>query len=224
MIGAIDEIARPQDVIVNAAGSAPGDLHKLWRARDPKSYHLEYGYSTMGYEIPAGIGVKLAAPEREVYVIIGDGSFLMMPQEIVTSIQEGIKLNIVLIDNHGFQSIGGLSNSLGSGGFGTRYKYRNPETGQLNGENLPVNFAEIAGGLGANVIEAKDLASFKAALAESCAQKRTTVTVVETDPEERVPGYESWWDVAIAQVSEMESVQAARSEYEEALKKERYFL
>lgn len=224
VIGAIDEMAGPQDVVLNAAGSAPGDLHKLWRARDPKSYHLEYGYSTMGYEIPAGIGVKMAAPEREVYVIIGDGSFLMMPQEIVTSIQEGIKLNIVLVDNHGFQSIGGLSNSLGSEGFGTRYKYRNPETGQLDGENLHLNFVGIARGLGAHVIEAKDLPSFKSALAESCAQKRTTVTVVETDREERVPGYESWWDVAVAQVSEMESVRLARNAYEEAIKKERdYF-
>jgi 3D-(3,5/4)-trihydroxycyclohexane-1,2-dione acylhydrolase (decyclizing) len=224
VIGAINEIARPQDVIVNAAGAAPGDLHKLWRARDPKSYHLEYGYSTMGYEIPGGLGVKLAAPEREVYVVIGDGSFLMMPQDIVTSVQEGIKLNVVLIDNHGFQSIGGLSNSLGSKGFGTHYKYRNPATGQLNGEYLPVNFAEVARGLGAHVIEARDLASLKAALAESCTQRKTTVTVIETDREERVPGYESWWDVAIAQASEMESVQKARQEYEEAVKKERHYL
>lgn len=224
VIGAINEFARPQDVIVNAAGAAPGDLHKLWRSRDPKSYHLEYGYSTMGYEIPGGLGVKLAAPEREVYVMIGDGSFLMMPQEIVTSIQEGIKLNIILVDNHGFQSIGGLSNSLGSGGFGTHYRYRNPATGHLDGDTLPVNFAEIARGLGAHVIEAGDLPSFKAALAESCAQSRTTVTVVKTDREERVPGYESWWDVAIAEVSEIESVRAARKNYERALQKERYFL
>ncbi len=224
VIGAINDFARPQDVIVNAAGAAPGDLHKLWRSRDPKSYHLEYGYSTMGYEIPGGLGVKLAAPDREVYVMIGDGSFLMMPQEIVTSIQEGIKLNIILVDNHGFQSIGGLSNSLGSGGFGTRYRYRNPATGQLDGDTLPVNFAEIARGLGAYVIEAKDLPSFKAALAESCAQSRTTVTVVQTDREERVPGYESWWDVAIAEVSEIESVRAARAEYERAKQRERYYL
>ena len=224
VIGAINEFARPQDVIVNAAGAAPGDLHKLWRSRDPKSYHLEYGYSTMGYEIPGGLGVKLAAPEREVYVMIGDGSFLMMPQEIVTSIQEGIKLNIILVDNHGFQSIGGLSNSLGSGGFGTHYRYRNPATGQLDGDTLPVNFAEIARGLGAHVIEAGDLPSLKAALAESCAQSRTTVTVVKTDREERVPGYESWWDVAIAEVSEIESVREARKNYERALQKERYFL
>jgi 3D-(3,5/4)-trihydroxycyclohexane-1,2-dione acylhydrolase (decyclizing) len=224
VIGAIDEIARPQDVVVNAAGSAPGDLHKLWRARDPKGYHVEYGYSTMGYEIPGGIGVKLAAPDREVYVVVGDGSFLMMPQDIVTALQENVKLNIILIDNHGFQSIGGLSNSLGSGGFGTYYKQRNPQTGQLNGQNTAVSFAEIARGLGAHVIEAKDLASLKAALQESCAQKRTTVTIIETDREERVPGYESWWDVAIAEVSEMESVQNARKEYEAALNKERNYL
>src|SRR5262249_3866438 len=133
VIGAINAAARPTDVVVNAAGAAPGDLHKLWRSQDPKSYHLEYGYSTMGYEIPGGLGVKLAAPEREVFVIVGDGSFLMMPQEIVTAIQEGIKLNIVLIDNHGFQSIGGLSASLGSGGFGTHYRYRDAQTGQLTG-------------------------------------------------------------------------------------------
>lgn len=224
VIGAINEIARPQDVVLNAAGAAPGDLHKLWRTRDPKGYHLEYGYSTMGYEIPGGMGVKLAAPEREVYVVIGDGSFLMMPQDIVTALQENIKLNIILIDNHGFQSIGGLSNSLGSGGFGTRYKYRNPQTGQLDGEDLAVDFVAVARGLGAHVIEAKDLPSFKAALQESLAQKRTTVTVIETDREERVPGYESWWDVAIAEVSEMESVRIARMEYEEASKKERHYL
>ncbi len=224
VIGAINEIARPQDVIVNAAGAAPGDLHKLWRARDPKSFHLEYGYSTMGYELAAGIGVKLAAPEREVYVLIGDGSFLMMPQEIVTAIQENVKLNVVLVNNHGFQSIGGLSASLGSGGFGTRYKYRDPVTGQLSGENLPVDFAAIARGLGAHVIEANDLAALQAALADARAQTRTTVIIVETDPEARVPGYESWWDVAVAETSEIASVQAARAAYEEGLKKERYFL
>jgi 3D-(3,5/4)-trihydroxycyclohexane-1,2-dione acylhydrolase (decyclizing) len=224
VIGALNAIAREQDVIINAAGAAPGDLHKLWRTRDPKSYHLEYGYSTMGYEIPAGIGVKMAAPEREVFVIVGDGSYLMMPQEIVTAVQEGIKLNIVVIDNHGFQSIGGLSNAIGSNGFGTYYKYRDAQSGQLSGANLPVDFAMNARSLGAHVFEAKDLPSFKDALAESVKQTRTTVTVIETDREERVPGYESWWDVAIAEVSEIESVRAARAEYAEAKKKERYYL
>ncbi|HEY6041775.1 MAG TPA: thiamine pyrophosphate-dependent enzyme, partial [Anaerolineae bacterium] len=222
LIGAINDLARPQDVVVNAAGSAPGDLHKLWRARDPKSFHIDYGYSTMGYEIPGAMGVKLAAPEREVYVLVGDGTFLMMPQEIVTCVQEGIKLNIILVNNYGFQSIGGLSNSLGSGGFGTHYKYRTG-SGQLDGRDLAVDYAAIARGLGAVVIEATDYASFKNALVESARQTKTTVTVITTDREARVPGYESWWDVAIAQVSEMDSVTTARAEYEQALKKERNY-
>src|SRR5262249_32403294 len=117
VIGVVNEVSQPRDVIVCAAGSLPGDLHKLWRARDPKGYHLEYGYSTMGYEIAGGLGIKMADPEREVYVMVGDGSYLMMAQEIVTSIQEGYKLNIVVLDNHGFSSIGGLSRACGSGGF-----------------------------------------------------------------------------------------------------------
>ena len=125
--------SRPTDVVVCAAGSLPGDLHKLWRARDPKGYHLEYGYSCMGYEIAGGLGVKMAAPDRGVYVMVGDGSYLMMAQEIVTAIQEGIAITIVLLDNHGFASIGGLSESVGCDGFGTRYRHRAPATGELDG-------------------------------------------------------------------------------------------
>src|SRR5204862_400963 len=124
VIGAVNDASRPQDVVVCAAGAMPGDLHKLWRTRDPKGYHVEYGYSCMGYEIAGGLGVKLAAPEREVYVMVGDGSYLMMPGEIVTAVQEGLKLTIVLVDSHGFNSIGGLSRSLGTNGFGTHYRYR----------------------------------------------------------------------------------------------------
>ncbi len=224
VIGAVNGIAAPRDVVVCAAGSLPGDLHKLWRTRDPKGYHLEYGYSCMGYEIAGGLGVKMAAPEREVYVMVGDGSYLMMAQEIVTSIQEGYKLNVVLIDNHGFASIGGLSESIGSGGFGTRYRRRDEASGQLDGEVLPVDFAANARSLGAHVIEARDLPSLREALAEARDQTRTTVVVIETDREERVPGYESWWDVPVAEVSEMESVRAARRAYEAALGKERHHL
>lgn len=224
VIGAVNAAARPQDVVLCAAGSLPGDLHKLWRTRDPKGYHLEYGYSCMGYEIAGGLGVKMAAPDREIYVMVGDGSYLMMAQEIVTSIQEGHKLNIILINNHGFASIGGLSETLGSSGFGTRYLYRNPATGQLDGDRLPVDFAANARSLGAHVIEAPDLPAFKAALGEAEAQTRTTVIVVETDREQRVPGYESWWDVPVAEVSQVASVQRARADYEEALKKERRLL
>ncbi len=224
VIGAVSRAAGPRDVVVCAAGSLPGDLHKLWRPRDPKGYHLEYGYSCMGYEIAGGLGVKMADPSREVYVMVGDGSYLMMSSEIVTSIQEGYKLTIVLLDNHGFSSIGGLSQSLGSDGFGTRYRYRNSETGQLDGEVLPLDFAANARGLGADVIEAADLPSLVEALEAAKTAQRTTVIVVETDPEARVPGYESWWDVPVAEVSAQEAVRDARESFEQAQERERHYL
>ena len=224
VIGAVNEASRPQDVVLCAAGSLPGDLHKLWRTRDPKGYHLEYGYSCMGYEIAGGLGVKIADPDREVYVMVGDGSYLMLSHEIVTSVQEGYKLTIILINNHGFSSIGGLSESLGSAGFGTKYLYRNDQTGQIEGGRLPVDFAANASSLGAHVIETTDLPSLKAALQEAKKQDRTTVIVIETDREERVPGYESWWDVAVAEVSEIETVQTAFESYQSAKERERYHL
>jgi len=178
----------------------------------------------MGYEIAGGLGVKMADPSREVYVMVGDGSYLMMAQEIVTSVQEGYKLNIILVDNHGFASIGGLSEHVGSQGFGTRYLCRSDSTGQLDGEFLPVDFAANARSLGAHVIKAADLAEFKTALNESRQQEQTTVIVIETDREQRVPGYESWWDVPVAEVSEIETTQAAYQEYESARPNERDFL
>jgi len=223
VIGAVNEFSRPQDVVVCAAGSLPGDLHKLWRTRDPKGYLLEYGYSTMGYEIAGGLGVKMADPSREVYVMVGDGSYLMMPSEIVTSIQEGHKLNIILIDNHGFASIGGLSESLGSGGFGTRYRFRDPESGELAGPTLPVDYATNARSLGAHVIEAGTIDDLEAALEEARTVDRTTVITIETDREARVPSYESWWDVPVAEVSEIEPVRQARADYERARERERAF-
>ena len=224
VIGAVNSASRPQDIVLGAAGSLPGDLHKLWRTRDEFGYHLEYGYSCMGYEIAGGLGAKMAAPEREVYVMVGDGSYLMMSQEIVTAVQEGIKINIILIDNHGFASIGGLSESLGSDGFGTRYLARNEKTGQLDGAPLPVDFAANARSLGAHVIEARTVFDLRMALEEAKKQTRTTVIYVETDREQRVGGYESWWDVPVAETSEMESVRAAYQDYAESKKKERYFL
>ncbi|MBI3973925.1 MAG: 3D-(3,5/4)-trihydroxycyclohexane-1,2-dione acylhydrolase (decyclizing) [Chloroflexi bacterium] len=224
VIGAVNEVAGPRDVVVCAAGSLPGDLHKLWRARDPKGYHLEYGYSTMGYEIPGGLGIKMADPSREVFVMVGDGSYLMMPSEIVTSIQEGYRLTIVLIDNHGFASIGGLSESVGSGAFGTQYRYRDATTGQLTGEPLPVDYVANARSLGAHAAKANSIAELKAALEEARRADRTTVIVVETDPTVRVPGYESWWDVPVAEESELDAVQTARRDYVAHVTKERYFL
>jgi len=224
VIGAVNEAARPRDLVLCAAGSLPGDLHKLWRTRDPKGYHLEYGYSCMGYEIAGGLGVKMAAPDREVYVMVGDGSWLMMSSELVTAVQEGYKLTVVLLDNHGFQSIGGLSQAIGNGTFGTRYRARNAKTGQLDGEAVTIDYAANARSLGAHVLQARTLAELKTALAQARKQTRTTVIVVETDLEKRVPGYESWWDVPIAEVSEVPAVRKARKHYEKAREREKHFL
>jgi 3D-(3,5/4)-trihydroxycyclohexane-1,2-dione acylhydrolase (decyclizing) len=224
IIGAVSRAARPQDVVVCAAGSLPGDLHKLWQTARPGGYHVEYGYSCMGYEIAGGLGVKMADPAREVYVMVGDGSFLMMSSEIVTSIQERYKLNIILLDNHGYSSIGGLSQSLGSEGFGTDYRFRSVETGQLDGDPLPVDFAAAAQAMGAHTVRARTLQEFEAALSAIAAVPRTSVIVIETDKEARVAGYESWWDVAVAEVSELPAVRKARAEYEKATVKERILI
>jgi 3D-(3,5/4)-trihydroxycyclohexane-1,2-dione acylhydrolase (decyclizing) len=224
VIGAVNDFARPQDVVLCAAGSLPGDLHRLWRTRNPKGYHLEYGYSCMGYEIAGGLGVKMAAPDREVYVMVGDGSWLMMSSELATSVQEGYKLTVVMLDNHGFQSIGGLSRAIGSGGFGTNYRFRDAKSGHLDGAPVPIDYAANARSLGAQVISVRDIPELKDALKKASQQTKTTVIVMETDPEKRAPGYESWWDVPIAEVSEIHSVREARKEFERAVKNERYFL
>jgi 3D-(3,5/4)-trihydroxycyclohexane-1,2-dione acylhydrolase (decyclizing) len=221
VIGVVNAAIQAGDTMVCAAGSLPGDLHKLWRTNRPGGYHLEYGYSCMGYEIAGGLGVKMANPDGAVYVLVGDGSYLMMAQEIVTSLQEGYKLNIVLLDNHGFSSIGGLSRSCGNEGMGTNYRYR--RDGKYDGDLLPVDFVSNAASLGAWATRARTRDELSSALVEGRKHPRTSVVVVETAYEERVPGYESWWDVAIAEVSEREPVRAAREKYEEALKKERIF-
>jgi len=223
VVGAVNDFAGPRDVVLCAAGSLPGDLHKLWRTRDPKGFHLEYGYSTMGYECAAGIGAKMACPDREIYVMVGDGNYLMMNNEIVTAIQEGIKFNIILLNNNGFASIGGLSQSIGSQRFGTKYRYRDEETGLLTGDILPVDFAQNARSLGAHVIEAHDIDSLKSALVEAKSQTRTIVITIETSLTKGTPGY-AWWEVAIAEVSEIDSVKKARAEYLEHKKKQRYYL
>ncbi len=224
IIGVLQDALGPTDVIVCAAGSLPGDLHKLWQARDPKGYHLEYGYSCMGYEIAGGLGVKMAAPERRVCVLIGDGSYLMMAQEIVTAVQERLAMTIVLLDNRGFASIGGLSEAVGSGGFGTKYRYRNAATGDLDGDALPVDLAANAESLGARVWRAGTLESLRDALAEARTEQRPSVIVVPVEREARVPGYDSWWDVPVAEVSSCRDVQAAREAYDVARQRERDFL
>ena len=219
----LNDVAGVDATVVHAAGGIPGDIHKLWLSRDGADYHSEYGNSCMGYEIAGGLCVKLADPAREVYVMVGDGSYLMMSTEIVTALQEGIKLNIILLNNYGFGSIGGLSQSLGSGGFGTDYRARNSESGQLDGAHLEVDFAANAASLGAHVIRAATRDDLQQALEAARQQQQTTVIVIEVEKEARVPGYESWWDVPVAEVSEIESVKQAREAYDEAVKRERFF-
>jgi 3D-(3,5/4)-trihydroxycyclohexane-1,2-dione acylhydrolase (decyclizing) len=223
VVGAVNNFSDPGDVVLCAAGSLPGDLHKLWRTADPKGFHLEYGYSTMGYECAAGIGAKMACPDREIYVMVGDGNYLMMNNEIVTSIQEGIKFIIVLLNNNGFGSIGGLSQSIGSQRFGTKYRYRDEDTGLLTGDPLPVDFAQNARSLGAYVIEAHDINSLNEALSEAKKQTITTVITIETDLYKGIPG-NAWWEVAVSEVSEIETVREAYKDYVNSKKKQRYFL
>jgi 3D-(3,5/4)-trihydroxycyclohexane-1,2-dione acylhydrolase (decyclizing) len=223
VIGVVNTLSKAEDVLVCAAGSLPGDLHKLWRTRDPKGYHLEYGYSTMGYEIAGGLGVKMADPSREVWVMVGDGSYLMMSSEIVTAVQEGVKLNIVLLDNHGYASIGGLSKSVGSDGFGTKYRYRT-QSGHLDGDVLPIDFAANVASLGAHVIRCASKDELANAVQQAQEMSKTVCIVIETDRRERVPGYESWWDVAVAEVSDNPAVQDARARYEDAKRRERHLI
>jgi 3D-(3,5/4)-trihydroxycyclohexane-1,2-dione acylhydrolase (decyclizing) len=211
VIGVLNDVARPQDVVVNAAGAMPGDLHKLWRTRDPKGYHVEYGFSCMGYEIAGGMGVKLAAPERDVYVLVGDGSYLMLPGELVTAVEQNVKLTIVLVDNRGYASIGSLSRSLGTDGFGTA----------LHAE---VDLAANAASLGAHVVRAESLTELRDALEAAKERDGVSVVVVATDRARGVPSYESWWDVPVAEVAETERVRAAREDYEHARLAERRFL
>jgi 3D-(3,5/4)-trihydroxycyclohexane-1,2-dione acylhydrolase (decyclizing) len=229
IIKAINDAAGQTGVIVNAAGSAPGDLHKLWRARDPagKSYHVEYGYSCMGYEIPGGIGVKLAAPEREVYVLVGDGSYLMLPGELVTAVAQRVPVVIVLVDNHGYASIGALSRSVGSSGFGTLYRFSDNGSVPLDPAStdvLPLDLAANAESLGARVVRAASTEELREALARARGADGPVVVYVEADRYTGVPSYESWWDVPVAEVSEEAGVREAREAYDRAHQQQRQYL
>jgi 3D-(3,5/4)-trihydroxycyclohexane-1,2-dione acylhydrolase (decyclizing) len=229
VIGAVNQFSDPTDVVVCAAGSMPGELHKLWRTRDRKQYHVEYGYSCMGYEIAGALGVKLAAPQREVYALVGDGSYLMLSEAIVTSLQERSKLVIVLVDNHGFASIGGLSRALGTDGFGTQF--RQPTSGARGldserepGPYLPTDLAANAESLGAHVIRTRGIADLRDALAAAKEVSRTVVIHIEVDRYAAVPSYETWWDVPVAATSAADGVRDARKSYEKAKQKQRRYL
>ncbi|WP_188940155.1 3D-(3,5/4)-trihydroxycyclohexane-1,2-dione acylhydrolase (decyclizing) [Nakamurella endophytica] len=224
VLGAVEAAMGPRDVVVCAAGSLPSDLHALWRTRDRKGYHVEYGYSCMGYEIPGGIGVRMAAPDRDVFVTMGDGSYLMMATELVTAVQEGIKIIVVLLQNHGYASIGALSESVGAQRFGTRYRYRDPATGRLDGALLPVDLAANAESLGVHVVRARTLAELTEALAAAKAADHAVLVHVDTDPFEPSPSGDGWWDVPVAEVSTLDSTARAYREYRDGKRAQRPYL
>jgi 3D-(3,5/4)-trihydroxycyclohexane-1,2-dione acylhydrolase (decyclizing) len=223
VIGAVEASSKDHDVVVCAAGSLPGDLQKLWRTRDPKGYHVEYAFSCMGYEIAAGLGVKLADPEREVYVMVGDGSYRMMNSKLATAIQENIKIIVVLVENHGFQSIGALSESVGAERFGTRYRLRD-STGQLSGDFLPIDLAANAASFGVSVSKVHTVSELAEALKTARANAQTTVIHVETDPSVPAPASESWWDVPVAEVAEHKATLEALKRYKSDRKVQRQYL
>jgi 3D-(3,5/4)-trihydroxycyclohexane-1,2-dione acylhydrolase (decyclizing) len=224
VIGIVNEASEPSDVVVCAAGGLPGDLLKLWRPLDPKGYHLEYGYSCMGYEIAGGLGVKMADPSREVFVMVGDGSYLMLHTEIVTSIQEGQKLIIVLLDNSGFGCIRGLQMANGTPSFGNELRFRDDATGQIDGPVVPVDFVGNAQSLGARAVAAGNETELREALRQARSADRTTLIAVAVSIDDTVPGFGSWWDVPVAEVSGESGVRAAREHYLEQRKKQRIFV
>ncbi|MEU6919129.1 3D-(3,5/4)-trihydroxycyclohexane-1,2-dione acylhydrolase (decyclizing) [Streptomyces olindensis] len=224
ILGALNQVLDDRAVVINAAGSLPGDLQQLWRARDPKAYHVEYAYSCMGYEVAAGVGAKMADPSREVVVLVGDGSYLMMAQEIVTMVSEGLKVVIVLVQNHGFASIGALSESLGSQRFGTKYRYRDGGSGLLDGDVLPVDLAANASSLGADVLHATSVDDFRAAMEKAKAASRTTVVHVETDLYGPNPPGHGWWDVPVSEVSALDTTRAAYDTYAAHKQTQRHYL
>jgi 3D-(3,5/4)-trihydroxycyclohexane-1,2-dione acylhydrolase (decyclizing) len=220
IIGAVLAASDPRDVVVQAAGSLPGDLHKLWRVRDPLGYHVEYAFSCMGYEIAGGMGVRRAAPDRDVLVMVGDGSYLMLHTELVTAVAERIKIIVVLIQNHGYASIGHLSETVGTDRFGTDYRYRHPDTLDFqNEERLPVDLAANARSYGVDVIEVQPgpaaMADLRAAVTAAKASDRTTVVHVAADPMAYAPDGGGWWDVPVAAISTLPSTIGARAAYED---------
>ena len=221
VIGLVNEAVGGHATVICAAGSLPGDLLRLWRVDDPKAYHVEYGYSCMGYEIAAGLGVRLAEPDREVVVMVGDGSYLMMNSEIVTAVAEGLKLTIVVLDNHGFQCILALQRMVGVPDFGNELRFRERATNRLTGPYVPVDFRAHAEAMGALGLLARTPDELRDALVQARAADRLTVIVVPTEPEKRVPGFESWWDVPVAAASGQQGVRDARDGYERTRRRQR---
>lgn len=228
IIGAVQRASDPRDVVIQAAGSLPGDLHKLWRVRDELGYHVEYAFSCMGYEIAGGIGVRRAAPDRDAIVMVGDGSYLMLHTELVTAVAEGIKIVVVLIQNHGYASIGHLSETVGSERYGTKYRYLDETQSFENGDPLPVDLATNARSYGVDVIEVQPgpdvIADLEAAVRQAKANDHTTLVHVDSDPLVYAPDGHGWWDVPVAQTSTLPSTRRARTEYEQQVAAQRPLL
>ena len=214
VIGVVNDAVGGHATVVCAAGSLPGDLLRLWRVDDPKAYHVEYGFSCMGYEIAAGLGVRLADADREVVVMVGDGSYLMLNSEIVTAVAEGLKLTIVVLDNHGYQCILALQRGVGVPDFGNELRFRDRTTNRLTGPYVPIDFRAHAEAMGALGLLARTPDELRDALAQARAADRISVILVPTEPEKRVPGFESWWDVPVAAASAQDGVRDARATYE----------
>jgi 3D-(3,5/4)-trihydroxycyclohexane-1,2-dione acylhydrolase (decyclizing) len=223
VIGIVSNFMEEEDTVVGAAGSLPGDMHKLWRTKNGSQYHMEYGYSCMGYEVAGGLGIRMAKKEGDVFVMVGDGSYLMMNSEIVTAVQEDQKLIIILVNNHGFGSINNLSLSLGSKGFGNQYRKREIDTNDYTGDKIHVDYIAHAKSMGIDAVRVQEKNEFENALNK--ARKNTNSILIEVlvDKSIRVPGYGAWWDVPVAEVSKSEKVKDVRLQYDKQIKKERDF-
>jgi 3D-(3,5/4)-trihydroxycyclohexane-1,2-dione acylhydrolase (decyclizing) len=217
VLGILNQHIDENAIIVCAAGSLPGDLHRLWRCKHPKTYHLEYGFSCMGYEVAGGLGVKMANPEAEVYVIVGDGSYLMMHSELLTALQEGYKINIIILNNNGYQCINNLQRAHGSQGFGNEFRHRDKQSNRLSGENLAVNFSQYALSLGAIAHHANNAEELKSLLLSTKNNTRSTVITIDVLPNTMSPGYESWWRVGVAEVSTAPQVLSAHAEMQKKI-------
>ncbi|MFJ9305843.1 3D-(3,5/4)-trihydroxycyclohexane-1,2-dione acylhydrolase (decyclizing) [Streptomyces cyaneofuscatus] len=231
VLGLLDTLVTEEDILINAAGSLPGDLHKLWRTRSRDQYHVEYGYSCMGYEIPAAIGVLLATEAqgregRPVWALVGDGTYLMNPTEIVTAVQENLPLRLLILQNHGYASIGGLSEAVGGERFGTAYRHRDPDGG-FTGPPLPVDLAANAASLGMRVLRATTVDDLRKALAEARSAEGPTCVYVETETPDTVSGpppAQAWWDVPVAETASRPAAVTAREEYDRRVAARRHHL
>ncbi len=223
IIGTLNQFMAPEDVVLCAAGSLPGDLHRLWRSEIPKTYHMEYGYSCMGYEVSGGLGAKMAIEKGEVYVIVGDGSYLMLHSEILTAIKEHIKINILLLDNSGYQCIKNLQMAHGSEGFGNEFRFRDKSTGRLTGDFTPVDFKKYSEALGVKSFFAEDVNALRNSLEKARSEQVTTLIEVKVLPETMTGGYHSWWRVGVPEISNCKATQESQLEMAKGIKKARAY-